>query len=217
VDPHLNQIVGLFNNLGLGNEKTLENVGQVTHIELVVEVNGSLSEVLLNFTVEGQGSLDDGNDLLLNGTLELGEVLAHESIVDGEQRGLLGERNSKGPEVTLKTRVDLERTSSWVHASCVKGVLDVLQGQLGAIIPVIVIFVLSQKRDSSLSVVGIKSGHVQVINEIDELEFTDGGISTTSLLFELLLEDILEKHRISVEVEVNNLHNLLISGSGELV
>ena len=130
MDPHLNQIVGLLDNLGLGNEKTLEDAGQVTHIELIVEVNGSLSEVLLNFTVKGQGSLDDGDDLLLNGTLELGEVLAHESVVDGEQRSLLGEGNGQGPEVTLKTGVDLEGTGCRVHASSVQGVLDVLKGQL---------------------------------------------------------------------------------------
>jgi hypothetical protein len=33
----------------------------------------------------------------------------------------------------------------------------------------------------------------------------------------LLLEDILKKHRVSIEVEVDYLHNVLVSCSGELI
>jgi hypothetical protein len=57
----------------------------------------------------------------------------------------------------------------------------------------------------------------QIIDEVDQLEFTDGGISTTSLLFKLLLEDALQKHGVSVEVEVANLHDVLVSGRGQLI
>lgn len=189
--PHLNEVVRLLNGLGLRNKKTLEDIGQVTYVELVVEVNGCLSEVLLNFSVKCEGSLNDRHDLFLDGTLELGEVLAHEGVVDSEQRSLLWERNGKGPEVTLQTRVDLEGTSSRIHASSVEGILDILKSELGAIIPVIIIFVLSQKGDGSLSIVGIKSGHVKIINEVDELKFAYWSIGSTSLLFELLLKNIL--------------------------
>ena len=57
----------------------------MTHVKFVMEVDGSLSEVPFNLTVEGQGSLNDWNNLLLNGTLELGEVLAQEGVVDCKQ------------------------------------------------------------------------------------------------------------------------------------
>lgn len=96
--------------------------------------------------------------------------------------------------MTLETGVYLEGTGSGVHASCVQGVLDVLECKLGTIIPVVVVLVLSQERDGSLGVVGIESGHVQVIDEVDQLEFTNGGIGTTGFLLELLLEDILQEH-----------------------
>lgn len=70
MDPHLDQIIGLFDGLRLGNKETLENVSQVTHIEFVMEVDGSLPEILFDFTVEGESGLNDGDDLLLDGTLE---------------------------------------------------------------------------------------------------------------------------------------------------
>lgn len=217
MNPHLNEVIRLLDDLGLGNEETLEDVGEVTHVELVVEVGGSLSEVLLDLTMEGQSGLNDGDDLLLDGTLELGEVLAHEGVIDGEQRGLLRERNCKGPEVTLKARVDMERTGGGVHASSVQSVLDVLQGKLGAIIPVLVVLVLSQERDGSLGVVGIEGRHVQIIDKVDQLVLADWGISATGLLLELLLEHILQKHGVSVEVKVHNLHDVLVCGGSELV
>lgn len=189
----------------------------MTHVELVVEIGSSLTEVSFNFTVKGECCFDDRNNLFLDGTLELGEVLAQESVVDGEQRGLLGEGDGKGPEVSLKTGVDVERTGSGVHASGVEGVFDVFKTELVAIIPVLVILVLSQERDGSLSVVRIKSGHVEIINEIDELELANWGISSTCLFLKLLLKDILEEHRVRVEIEIDDLHDVLISCSGEVV
>jgi hypothetical protein len=68
-----------------------------------------------------------------------------------------------------------------------------------------------------LGVVGIKGWHVKIIDEVDELEFTNWSVSTTGLLLELSLEDILQEERVSVEVEVANLHDVLISCSGQLI
>jgi len=68
-----------------------------------------------------------------------------------------------------------------------------------------------------LSVVGIESRHVQIIDEVYKLELADWSISTTSLFLKLLLQNILQKERVSVEVEVNNLHNVLVSSSGQLI
>lgn len=46
VDPQSNELIRLLDSLGLGIEETLEHVGQVTNIELIMEVLGSLSELL---------------------------------------------------------------------------------------------------------------------------------------------------------------------------
>lgn len=88
--------------------------------------------------------------------------------------------------MSLKSRVNLERTSSRVHASSVKSILNILKGKLASIIPMLVVFMLSQKRDSSLGVIGIKLRHVKIIDEVDQLVFANGSVSLTSLLFKLL-------------------------------
>lgn len=130
MDPKLNEVVWFLDGFDLGYEETLENVGQVSHIELVVEVNGSLPEVSLYFSMQCQSSFDDRHNLFLDGSLELGEVLAEESIIDGEEGSLLREGNSQSPEMSLKSSVDLERTSCGVHTSCVLGVLNIFKLEL---------------------------------------------------------------------------------------
>jgi hypothetical protein len=94
VYPQLDEVIWLLDGFDLGYEQTLENVGQVSHVELVVEVNGRLSEVSLYFCVQCKSSFDDRNNLFLNSSLKLGKVLAQESIVNSEEGSLLGEGNS---------------------------------------------------------------------------------------------------------------------------
>lgn len=80
----------------------------MSNVKLIMEVNGSLSEVSFDFSVKVKSSLNDWDNLFLNSTLELREMLAQESVVNCEQRSLLRERNSKSPEMSLKSWVDLE-------------------------------------------------------------------------------------------------------------
>ena len=72
-------------------------------------------------------------------------MLAHKGVVDSEQGSLLREGDSKCPEMSLQTRINLEGTGCWVHACCVQGILNILESELGPIIPMIVVLVLSQK------------------------------------------------------------------------
>jgi len=99
----------------------------MSYIELIMEVNSSLSEILLNFGVKSQGSFNDWHNLLLNGSLEFVEMLLQECVVNSEQRSLLWEGNSESPEMSLKSRVDLERTSSGIHTGSVLSVLNIFQ------------------------------------------------------------------------------------------
>jgi hypothetical protein len=69
----------------------------------------------------------------------------------------------------------------------------------------LVIFLLSQKSNSSLCLVWIFFWHVNVINEIDELGFARWLVSSTSFLDQVFLEDLSEEIGISVVVHVNNL------------
>lgn len=112
--------------------------------------------------------------------------------------------------MTLETRVDNERTSSRVHGSNVHRALNFLDGQLRSVIPMLVILVLTNQSNGALSIVLIKGGHVEIINEVEELELADRSEDLTSSLFELLLEDLLKKHGIGIEVEVDGLLQVLL-------
>jgi len=218
VKPQLDKVIGFLDGLGLGDEETLENVGQMTHIELIMEVEGGLSEGGLNTAVEGQSRLDDGGDQLLDGALELAEVLVQEGSEDGVQGGLLGEWNGNNPEPSLETGVNKEGTGSRVHGRDVHGVLDVTDGPLGStFVPMLVILVLSKERNGSLGLVGILLGHVQVINKLKHLELTERSEGLTSLLLELGLKLLLEEARIGVVVEVDGLRKVVITGGGHVV
>jgi hypothetical protein len=59
VHPQSNEFIRLLDSLGLGIEETLEHVGQVTYIELIMEVLGSFSEFELNVTEQLEGGLDN--------------------------------------------------------------------------------------------------------------------------------------------------------------
>jgi len=95
VNPKFYEVVGLFDGFDLGSEQSLEDVGQVTHVELVMEVSRSLSEFGRHFSVELKGRLDDRHNLLGDSSLELGEMLEHEGRVDGVQGVGLGEVDGK--------------------------------------------------------------------------------------------------------------------------
>jgi hypothetical protein len=57
--PKFDEVVGLLDGLGLGSEQTLEYVGEMSDIELIMEVLGSFSEFELNVTEQLEGGLDN--------------------------------------------------------------------------------------------------------------------------------------------------------------
>lgn len=117
----------------------------MSDVELVMEVSSCLSEVSLDFSVQVKSCLNDWDNLFLNGSLELGEMLSEESVIDSEERGLFWEWNGKSPEMPLESWVNLEGTCSWVHTGSVLSVFNILQGQLVSVIPMFIVFVLSDK------------------------------------------------------------------------
>jgi len=74
MDPKFNEIIWLFNSFLLGVEESLEDIGQMTNIELIMEILSSLSEVSLNFRVKCECGLDNWANFCRDGTLELAEM-----------------------------------------------------------------------------------------------------------------------------------------------
>jgi hypothetical protein len=190
VNPEFDKVVGFLDSLDLGGEKTLENVGQMTHVELVMEVSSGLSELGRHISVEGKSRFDHGYHLLGDSSLELGEMLEHEGGVDGVKGVGLREVNGKEPEPTLESGVDDEGSSSGVHSSDVLGVKDFLHVKLLFIVPTGVIKGLTDQRNGSLGFIRIQLGHVQIIHEVDELTLGRSNTSS-SLLLKLGLQDLL--------------------------
>ena len=73
----------------------------------------------------------------------------------------------------------------------------------------IIVLVLSDKRNCSLGVVLVESWHIQVIDKVNHLILANWSITSTGLPFKLLFELVLEERGIGVEVEVNNLLEIL--------
>jgi hypothetical protein len=138
-------------------------------------------------------------------------VLVEEGGENCKERARLRELDSTKEEVALETGIHDERTSSWVHCSNIHCALDLLDGQLLSIVPVFVIFMLSDKSNSTLGVIVVEGGHVKVINEVDQLVLANRSVDLTSATLELLLKDCLQKHRVGVEVEVDDLLKVFIS------
>ena len=57
----------------------------MTHVELVMEISGSLSEVSLNFSVELESGFNDWSNFSLNSCLKFGEMLDQISRVNSGQ------------------------------------------------------------------------------------------------------------------------------------
>jgi hypothetical protein len=120
--------------------------------------------------------------------------------------------------MSLKTWVDEECTSSWIHRCNKLGVVDILQSQLVLIIPMLVVSVLSQQCNGSLGIVWIWTWHVQIINEVDQLLGGRWCIQFTCFLLKLLLKNQLKQVGCGVEVEIDNLLDInTVRGIAKLI
>ncbi len=122
----------------------LEDVGKVPQVEDVVEFDGGGQERSGDLRMEVQRSVDDLLHVPLNllGEPSAGHVTLQDALVDGAEGLGAGEAHGKDAEMSLQPWVDGEAACSWVHAGHVLYVMDLLQHQLYAVIPVVVVEVL---------------------------------------------------------------------------
>ena len=71
-------------------------------------------------------------------------MLGQDAVVDGGQRVGAGEAEREDAEVSLQSRVDREAAGGRVHTGHVLSVVNFLQRQLGPVVPVAVVEVLTQ-------------------------------------------------------------------------
>ena len=81
--PKFDKLVRFFNCFLFSNKKALENIGQVTNVELIVEVERSFTEVSFDFRMELQGLLNNRRYQFLDGALEFAEVFVEVGCENG--------------------------------------------------------------------------------------------------------------------------------------
>lgn len=159
----------------MGNGRDEDVSGKKT--EAVCLVGSWVCRVLFSLSrahlsMQRERGLDDEGDLLLDSLPEvfLDEVVGKNCVVDGEERGLLGEGNAESPEVSLQSGVDDEGPGGRIEAGQVLGVVDVFQLHLGPVVPVLIVHVLAEQSDGGLRVVWIQLGHIQIIQEVNQTQ-----------------------------------------------
>ena len=95
--------------------------------------------------------------------------------------------------MALQTWVYNEGTSCRIHSSDIHRALDFLDRKLLSIVPVSVVFVLTDESNGTLCIILIESWHVQIINEVDQLILSNWSVNFTSATLELLFKDGLEQ------------------------
>lgn len=107
--------------------------------------------------------------------------------------------------MSLVSWVHWESTSWWVHTCEMLSIRDFFQTQLGNIIPMLHVLMLSQQSNRCLGVVRVSLWSIQIINEVNQFGFTSWSILFTSFLFQHLFHHCLQIVTICVVVEVDNL------------
>ena len=89
-----------------------------------------------------------------------------DALVDGAKSLVCRETDRKHAEVSLEAWVDGEATSSRVHTGDILYVVDVLERELVAVVPVTVVKMLSYQCMRLYSTVCVHYGHVHIVNEV---------------------------------------------------
>lgn len=116
VHPEFSDLLGVLELVRSSLQDSLEYTGQVTDVELVVEVSSSLLELVAHFLVENQCRFAQTLSLISNVLVERLEVVAYKGLVDSDQGLVVRQHDHQSVEVAHQSRVDLERTCSGVHS-----------------------------------------------------------------------------------------------------
>mmetsp|Transcript_39915 Transcript_39915/g.120573 ORF Transcript_39915/g.120573 Transcript_39915/m.120573 type:complete len:351 (+) Transcript_39915:4043-5095(+) len=205
MDPQEHELLRVRKLRRLRGQEASEHAAHVPDIELVMEVGRCFPEGGHDGLVQAQSRLDDARHVLGHGCLEgqALEVALHERGVNHVQGGRLREGDGARPEVPLQAWVHDERARGGVHARHVLCVANVLQGDLVAVPPMVVILLLLQKLNGALRVVFVQSRHVQVVDEINHPQLPRRRIQLARLLLERALHHGLQQCGVGVEAHVH--------------
>ena len=210
VQPELDHALDRLELVGLRHEHALEDAREVAHGELVVEVGRALAEGRAHAGVQQQRAAQQRLAAALHVLVEGLEVSLEEGAEDGVQARRAGEADGQREEVALQARVYDEGAGGRVERAHELRVLDVLEAQLGAVVPVAVVQQLAHDGDGRLRVVLVDEGQVEVVEVVDHVRLADGPVVDAGLLLERRLHDDLQRARVREVVEVDHVAQALL-------
>ena len=121
----------------LGEENALENIRHVSQIEDVVELDGRRQEGRSHASLEGQRRIHQVRRVLLHGLREARIQILRQNIrVDGLERLVARKGHREHREVSLQPWIDGEAARRGIHARDILTVVDLLEREFGAVVPV---------------------------------------------------------------------------------
>mmetsp|Transcript_57054 Transcript_57054/g.101900 ORF Transcript_57054/g.101900 Transcript_57054/m.101900 type:complete len:212 (+) Transcript_57054:6950-7585(+) len=180
----------------------LDDIGHFSQIPLVVKLNCCRKKLLTHCMMELDSGQGEGFTKVLHLTREGAQVTGKDLAINELQVGLLRHVARKHPIVPLQPIQDVECPCLRVHCREVLHVDNLFHGHLLPIVPEPIVEMHPKQCDGILGTVLVWCGHVDVINEEDELLAPRRAILAPSFLIESLLQDGLQALAVGLRIEI---------------
>ena len=194
VEPKLQQADLSVDRLLVSSASTLEDFADITQVESVVRLVGRGLQLGLHAGIDILGRLDELVNRAFNFSFEAAEETVKDLDEDHGDRLRVQISVRQVVVMSLQTGSDRGTTTAWgAHGGDQDDVLNLHEVFLFglAIVPALVVHELTDQLDGRLSEVHLSLGHVQIIDEDDELCTSRWPIDTLSTFLELLVKTIL--------------------------
>ena len=213
MEPELEELSLVGDGLLMCRTHTLEDLADIAQVEGVVRLVGRGLQAELNTGIYDFGSFNE----LIQSTLDvLIEALeeAAQNLAKDHRDGLRVEIGV-GQEVVMTLEARREgrtTTAGWSHGRNENNILDSLEILLltFTVVPAFMVKPLADELNRRLREVNFPLGHVQVINEDDELLASGWAEHTLSTLLKLLIETVLRLVGAGLSREGDRDHRVLL-------
>jgi len=169
VGPHTDELKGLaFENVRLCVHQVHCDLGEVTQVELVVELAGCGHELWASsdHSENFGGSIDNSLIVTFECAIEVFEVVCEDLTEDSSKDVLFWNTESNHGEVTCETEVNVERTGLGVHAGDEHDVVDFfLVFEVVSVEHNLIVDDLADQANRRLGSVLVDLRHVKIVHE----------------------------------------------------
>ena len=127
VEPKAAQTEGIaFINCWCGKHNVLDNLSKVSQVELVVELGGCWEELSVHGDCIKNGCCCCNNlwNIIFADSIKVIEMILQDLLIDSSQDFFFWQHQCNGCEVTLKSEINVERSTLWIHTGSEHDVLQ---------------------------------------------------------------------------------------------